>query len=662
MKKTTKAIKKTTTKPKKVLNEYLHDEDGFVEVEFQDSDGTIMEYMAPEKEVDLGPGFEVPEEQRKLADEGKLTQKMLLDMDTTSMLRLATYEPAGKQIMELVGFRGLPLKEPFTLRAHQMQTLTWMRARENTDPAKVFGLRGGIAKLEQGLGKTLTALALILTSPKGEFPTLVVASKTVMYEWRSEGVNKFFGNNIKVLYLHNDFVGANFMKQVARKDIVGVDIVVTTYDVLVAACRKFPYHQQTYEMGDDHTMQKGKKVAIHHRTREQCDRPNTKGPGVLFCTPWERIICDESQRFANPKTNIYECVMALYGEKIWCLTGTPIRNYDTDIWAQFRFCGYTGVTQALEWKRTSMAKYNVHRLNEAIFSMDYKDAKITLPPRTEYIDLVALSGNHKIFYEWVLGQTRIAYDEMMKGFLDFACVLAWFTALRQTAIAPYLFTANSKRNKATGKAKKHKDEMMAKIKKQFANSEMFKWLTDKTTDSGINSVKIKEIVNIISRIPKGDKVLVFSMFTSCTDLVADAVKALLPDFEYVQVDGDVTGKDRATLLEKFKTDPNVGGLFMTYKVGSEGLNLVQATHCICIEPWWTDAVHRQAKARCWRMGQTREVHVHNVYVQNTIEEKVTDICKAKNEMAAAFLEGTEKSLKKNVGLDKHTLGKILGIN
>ena len=483
-----------------------------------------------------------------------------------------------------------------------------------------------------------------------------------MHEWKSEGIQKFFGNNVKVLYLHNDFIGKERIAQLARKDIVEYEIVITTYDVLVSACRKFPYHQQTYEIGADNTMQKGKKVAIHHRTRDQCDRPKTKGAGILFCTPWERVICDESQRFANPKTSIYECVMALYGEKMWCLSGTPIRNYVTDIWAQFRFCGYTGVTQALEWKRTFGSIYNQHRLSEAIFSMDYKDAKIELPPRTEYVDLVTLTGNHKIFYEWVLGQTILAYDDMMKGYLDFACVLAWFTALRQTAIAPYLFTANSKRNKATGKAKKHKEEMMAKIKKQFANSEMYKWLIDKTTDSGINSVKIKEIVKIISRIPKGEKVLVFSMFTSCTDLLADAVKASLPDYQHLQVDGDVVGKDRARLLDQFKQDPNIQGLFMTYKVGSEGLNLTQATHCICLEPWWTDAVHRQAKARLWRMGQTREVHVHNVYVQNTIEEKVTDICKSKNEMADSFLEGTEKPIKTSTKLDKFTLGKILGIN
>lgn len=642
---------------------YLRDEDGNVKVVFMD--GTKKVPFSLSKSPNTG--FRILLEYKKLADEGKLTRKILLDMETTDMLRLATYPPASKPIEDILGFRGLPLKDKLPdgkkirLLPHQVQALAWLRQRESMDHNKIHGLRGGIVNLTQGLGKSLTALALIITSPKGVFPSLIVSSKTVMAEWKTQGVEKFFGSNIKALYFHRDFISNKIIDTISRNEIKTYDVVFTTYDVILAVCRKYKYHEQTYEIGEDNTLMKGKKISVHHRTRIQCDNPKVKGPAILFCTPWERVICDESQRFANYKTSCYESIMALYGERMWCLTGTPCRNTELDIWAQFRFCGYTGVVYSTEWKKKSYATFQQHKLNEAIFSMDYKDAKIILPPKTEYVILVPLTGNHKIFYDWVLGETIVAYDDMMRGRLDFACVLAWFTALRQTAIAPYLFTSQSKRTKTIGKAKKHKDEMMEKIKKRFENSEMYKWLIDKNTDSGINSVKIKEIVDIISKIPKGEKVLVFSMFTSCTDLVAEAVKAKIPDYHYIQVDGDVTGEERTKLINKFRTDPGVSGLFMTYKVGSEGLNLVEATHCICIEPWWTDAVHRQAKARCWRMGQTREVHVHNIYVENSIEERVTEICKSKNEMTAAFLEGTEKKIRKTEGLTKATLGKILGI-
>ncbi len=105
------------------------------------------------------------------------------------------------------------------------------------------------------------------------------------------------------------------------------------------------------------------------------------------------------------------------------------------------------------------------------------------------------------------------------------------------------------------------------------------------------------------------------------------------------------------------------GLFLTYKVGSEGLNLTEATHCICIEPWWTNAVHNQAKARLWRTGQTKQVYVHNVIIKGSIEEKIVEICKGKDNMAASYLEGKEriKSPMRAPKLDKFTLGKMLGI-
>ena len=39
-----------------------------------------------------------------------------------------------------------------------------------------------------------------------------------------------------------------------------------------------------------------------------------------------------------------------------------------------------------------------------------------------------------------------------------------------------------------------------------------------------------------------------------------------------------------------------------------------------------------------------------------------EICKGKQEMADSYLEGTAKPLGKHEGLDKYTLGRILGVH
>ena len=408
-------------------------------------------------------------------------------------------------------------------------------------------------------------------------------------------------------------------------------------------------------------MMKDKIVSVHLRTREQADRPKVKGLGVLYCTPWNRIYADESQKFANPTTKIYKVMMALYGEYKWCLTGTPIRNYDTDIWAQLRFCGYTGVTVTNEWRKGGNAKFKDHNLNQAIHKMDAKGAGLKLPPKNKYATLIALKGKHKDVYEIVLGITRKVYDMVMANAADvgFSCILAMFTRLRQCVIAPYLLTAESKRDKIKDK---EVAAQMAILMSTLTKGDYGKWIHEKKGGAGMKSAKIQEIVRTISLVTPGEKVLIFSMFTSALDLMADALKEYLPEFTFVQVDGKVKGRERDDLIDQFRIDPNTRGLLLSYKVGSEGLNLTEACHVITMEPWWTPAVHLQAEARAWRTGQTKPVHIHNIYIAESIEEKVLEICVEKIRLAATYLEGSEKRMKKNAGLDKYTLGKILGIH
>ncbi len=99
-------------------------------------------------------------------------------------------------------------------------------------------------------------------------------------------------------------------------------------------------------------------------------------------------------------------------------------------------------------------------------------------------------------------------------------------------------------------------------------------------------------------------------------------------------------------------------MFLTYKVGSEGLNLTEAVHVLNIEPWWTPVVLEQAIHRAWRSGQTSEVAIYNIYIKNSIEDKMLSICEEKSQMTEAYLQGTGQKVK--AGLDKYTMGRILG--
>ena len=83
------------------------------------------------------------------------------------------------------------------------------------------------------------------------------------------------------------------------------------------------------------------------------------------------------------------------------------------------------------------------------------------------------------------------------------------------------------------------------------------------------------------------------------------------------------------------------------------MNLVEANHVICVDPWWTYAVADQAKARAFRPGQKKTVYTYDIFTKageyETIEKKVVEICELKkvaayNLIGAATLASTSRKV------------------
>lgn len=517
------------------------------------------------------------------------------------------------------------LKDGVSLFPHQVSAIEWMNDREDTS---LFGIKGGILCMQMGMGKSLTSVCHTLSKDfrdNSRSPTLIVASKTVMIEWKTQCIEKFLNNCVNVLYLHRDFY--KDIDNITASEIMKYDLVITTYDVCTAGAA-LPNGKAVYEecfvYGNEHTMMKGKVEMIEMR-KSTATTSALCGSGAIYAVEWERIIADESQRFANPQTVTYYCMMAIVAKYRWCLSGTPIRNYETDIWAQLRFCGYTNITRASYWKRIGKAQFVKDKLGEAVYIADYKDVGIELPEKKELQFTVKMDNEQAALYNSIKERTNEVYKQVIKGSTEFTNVLAMLTKLRQCAISTTLLNSDAKR----GSTERN--------------------ITD------FKSPKVDKIVEIIKSIPKEEKICIFTSFTTFSDLIAAAISKLLPEIGYVQVDGDKDGHDRKEALEKFKTDVNCRVILLTYRVGGEGLNLVEANHCIFGEPWWSTAVLKQAKARVWRTGQTRPVSVYTVVVENTVEEMIVNICVEKEKMISEYLLHSDKCL------DKVTVGRLLNV-
>jgi SNF2 family DNA or RNA helicase len=610
-----------------------------------------------------------------------IEKSFLLSADFTDVIRGSYYNVhLANKLKEYFGFRPVPLLtyfegtlEKIQLYPHQINALTFMKERENMSNVISSGISGGIIRFDMGLGKTLCSIVYSLVSPRnpcpekwGEngFPTLIVASKTVMTEWKKNGFEKFFKKeNVRVLYLHEKYMTAEKIEKIDRKYISSFDFVVTTYDLCVIACKKGNFSDDILIRASG-GLSKDKIIQIETRSRRQCDNPYAKGISVLYCTPWERVFLDESQRICNPSSVTYQYIMALYGRYKWCLTGTPVKNSEMDIWAQLRFCGYNGVIKKAEWARNYKNYIITHRLKDAILNVGYEKTNIILPKKLEMVHSLSLTGMEKKCYEFIEGKTKDLFFHMMNGMCNFASILAIFTRLRQSCIAPYLLTFESKRERGTKKDiqndKKAIHQLLQSLEKTTGE-----WINNPDGQAGIYSSKMTQIIHVLSSIDPNDKIIVFSSFTSVLDLLARACEKRLNSFYFLQMDGDTSFPEREIILKQFRETEKYRALFMTYKVGSEGLNIVQANHVICIEPWWSPSVQKQAISRCYRTGQEKNVYVHSIYINNSIEERILQVCKTKEELSDDILEGTDQHREpldiQTVNLDKVTLGKLLGL-
>lgn len=580
--------------------------------------------------------------------EEKVTFEDLLSsgMDFTTIVRSAfVSKPIEVIVLKEMVYRPLPMNPEYVFTPFQIEVLQWMKMRESTS---VMGVKGGVLALVMGAGKTITSMGHTLLSPKGKFPTLIVCSKSVMNTWREEPT-KFFGDRVKILYFHQMYIKNQF-KTITRKEIELYDIVVTTFEVCANVCRKRGFHERICELGDSGLL-KDKVVEITTSLEHQADIPSSRGPDVLYGTPWERVIVDESAKFANHKRYRYKSIMALHGKYKWCLSGKPIPNYDTDLWAQLRFCGYTGTPRAKDW---SVETFRKHGLEKVVMVADHARAGIVLPPKQVHDIRVRFGEDEQKCYDYILGLAKEMYDQVISKLCSFSCMLTIILRLRQTCIAPYIMTNRAKRH-----CTEESDTL--KLLKGLDNADLGKWVHTLDSEAGMYSAKVEETVRIIKdEIPDNEQALIFSNFKSALDVVARRIDKDLPSCKYEFLDGDTPDADRAGILQRFR-EGKYHILLLTYGVGGEGLNLACANHVIRLEPWWNIARIAQADARVWRTGQKKKVHIWRILAEESIEtSRILQICGDKELMAENFLEGKDNELSQGAGLSMEMIGSMLG--
>ncbi|EGW30685.1 uncharacterized protein SPAPADRAFT_142059 [Spathaspora passalidarum NRRL Y-27907] len=180
-------------------------------------------------------------------------------------------------------------------------------------------------------------------------------------------------------------------------------------------------------------------------------------------------------------------------------------------------------------------------------------------------------------------------------------------------------------------------------------------------DNGFTpSAKMEKCVELLQTIfskHPNEKVIVFSQFVTLFDLFKLVLNQ--QGIEFLRYDGSMNMEHKNTVIKQFyQSDIKV--LLLSLRSGNVGLTLTCASHVIIMDPFWNPYVEDQAMDRAHRIGQEREVHVHRILIEGTVESRIMTLQERKKELIESALN--EKDMKNVSRLGQRELGFLFGLN
>ncbi|WP_123652979.1 DEAD/DEAH box helicase [Curtobacterium sp. ZW137] len=430
---------------------------------------------------------------------------------------------------------------------------------------------GGVLADDMGLGKTLQALTMIAeqrqAAPDAP-PFLVVAPTSVVGNWALEAAR--FVPSLRVAT-----VTTTSLKDPAlvARQAAAADVVVTSYALL--------------------------------RLDEQ----------AYTDLSWSAVLLDEAQFVKNPQSQTHRVAAELRAPVKIAITGTPLENGLTDLWALFSIVA-PGLLSSWtrfgddyvkplaspdlrgEARRELTARLR-RRIRPLMLRRTKESVAADLPPKQEQVVRVTLDPAHREVYERTLNRERLKVLDLIDD-LDRNRMIVFrsLTLLRMLALSPALVA-----DPAEGA-------------------------------SEIPSAKLELLLDELEQLAaEGRRALVFSQFTSFLKMVADALDARGIGYDYL--DGSTRG--RTKVIERFRSG-STPAFLISLKAGGFGLTLTEADTVFVLDPWWNPAAESQAVDRTHRIGQTRSVNVNRLIAEDTIEEKVLALAARKAQLFQAMID------------------------
>jgi SNF2 family DNA or RNA helicase len=385
----------------------------------------------------------------------------------------------------------------------------------------------------------------------------VIAPAAVVGNWAAEAAR--FAPDLRVL-VHHGAARANDSQ--LEKEIAEADLIITTYATAV------------------------------------------RDVDALAGAEWATLVLDEAQAIKNPASDTSQQLRRISARTRLALTGTPIENGVSDLWAILDFTnpGLVGPRATFAAHMAGDGETALRALNGILLFRRTKsepEVAAELPDKIDELDHCTMTAEQIGLYQAVLDELVAQAADPVEG-ASKGAILAAITALKQICNHPAAYHDDGQA--LTGRSGK---------------------LT-----------RLEEIVEHV--FDAGERVLVFTHFATWGRRLAAHLTEITGQ-PVACYDGDLTRAARDRMVSEFQAGQGPKAMVLSLKAGGTGLNLTAANHVVLYDRWWNPAVEDQARDRAWRIGQTRTVISHRLICPGTVDERVEEVVQGKRNIAGLIL-------------------------
>jgi superfamily II DNA or RNA helicase len=491
----------------------------------------------------------------------------------------------------------LPSAIRTSLKEHQISSFEWqIKAWE-------AGLPGILNADEQGLGKTLQTIAFLVwlknhmakAEARHRGPVLVVAPTSLLQNWELE------------VSQHVDEGGLGHLIRLYGSAIGGRKITGTLGMDTDEGTAKLDFSSLHEAIAEGRAHRFWMLTTYTTLTNYQHS---------LGRIPFSAVVFDEIQALKNPVSLRARAARGINADFRIGLTGTPIENSATDLWAIMDQLAPGALDSLKEFRQRYAVPNpdNMIQLHSHTFMPDGKTPPLALRRIKDTVARDLPTKSRRMHPRLMPQLQSLAYDDarLKLAHGGKGAQLKMLHHIRGVSVHPAIDTAGDDAD--------------------FINA----------------SGRLAATMEILRGVKeKGERALVFIEHRKMQYRFIELVRSEFGLNRVDLINGDTPIPQRQAIVNRFQEhlidDHGFDLLVLGPKAAGTGLTLTAATHVIHLSRWWNPAVEEQCNDRVHRLGQMRPVTVHvpmaihSGYRENSFDCLLHSLMNRKRQLASSAL-------------------------